>query len=141
MKKTAASKASQSEDADMTKKAAVAAWLSEHDLSLFLQQLSITEAASQLRATGVQCNNNEVAKISSEICVFFNQRLKLKNEHKKNAFLAEEWTRLEHVVMKMESRIRGLNIYQAVVLLRTEISCNEHMLQGLSKRFQIWKKK
>lgn len=116
-------------------------YLSRNDVSLFLSRQTAGKARkAAVESLGFKIPAAVFKDAVEDTCRFWKKK-RLKRVSPRDCLTDEEWDALRMAVSKLKKYIRDLTLDEATVLVRTRVSTNPGLLQGLSSRFHVWKQK
>ena len=113
-------------------------WLKANDIPFFLKREKMSTARKSFNASTTKVSASKFREAVNENCRYWktSHRLRFRKPVTLNV---DGWTKLKQGVSSILEDLRGVRLRHAVDLVRTRVSVNAKLLDGLPKRLHVWK--
>jgi len=113
-------------------------WLQHHDVVLFADDVKVNDARKRCQKE-VNCKVPAYvfAALRLETCEWW----KCRTVHRRPRVFGlteKSWRRVKEVIKGLEPVLHELTKEQCIRVIRTEVQCDDWVLDGLEKRYQVW---
>lgn len=115
--------------------------LSELDIFLHTRRVTIPQCRKLLKDEyGLDYTKEAISWVAGDACRYWKQT---KRKRKSQSALAtsSKWDWIKRHVELMANDLKGLSKQHAYELIRTQVSINESIMDGLPKRLRFWEHK
>lgn len=112
-------------------------FLRDHDVQYYLEDTPVFMARMHMANADVPVMGREhFSALVEDTCRYWQRKRKPMSKAK--SLNNAGWSRLQKVIAEMKDDLRGKTRDEAVMLVRTQISCNGTLLDNVSIRLRVW---